>query len=145
MVTSVFLYACESWTLTAELQRRVQALELRCYRKMLNISFKDHVTNNEVKTRVRRAIGPVEDLLSIVKRRKMTWYGHVTRSSRLAKTILQSTVPGGRRRGRQKKRWEDNINEWTGLSFANSQRASEGRSRWRRIVRRSSRVPQQPP
>ena len=35
LVTSIFLYACESWTLTAELQRRIQAIEMRCYRKIL--------------------------------------------------------------------------------------------------------------
>ena len=38
LVTSIFLYACESWTLTAELQRRIQAMEMRCYRKILHIS-----------------------------------------------------------------------------------------------------------
>ena len=38
LVTSIFLYACESWTLTAELQRRIQAMEMRCYRKILRIS-----------------------------------------------------------------------------------------------------------
>ena len=37
--------------------------------------------------------------------------------SRLAKTILQGIVKGGRRQGRQRKRWEDNIREWTGLEF----------------------------
>ena len=41
LVTSIFLYACESWTLTAELQRRIQAMEMRCYRKVLHISYKD--------------------------------------------------------------------------------------------------------
>ena len=45
LVTSIFLYACGSWTLTAELQRRIQAKEMRCYRKVLFISYKDHVTN----------------------------------------------------------------------------------------------------
>ena len=40
LVTSIFLYACESWTLTAELQRRIQAMEMRCYRKILLISYK---------------------------------------------------------------------------------------------------------
>ncbi|WP_419584894.1 hypothetical protein, partial [Thiolapillus sp.] len=40
LVTSIFLYACESWTLTAELQRRIQAMEIRCYRKILHISYK---------------------------------------------------------------------------------------------------------
>ena len=39
LVTSIFLYACESWTLTAELQRRIQALEMRCYRKILHLSL----------------------------------------------------------------------------------------------------------
>ena len=45
LVTSISLYACESWTLTTELQRRIQAMEMRCYRKILHISYKDHVTN----------------------------------------------------------------------------------------------------
>ena len=48
----------------------------------------------------KNAIGPYEDLLTSVKRRKLKWYGHVTRSSGLAKTILQGTVQGGRRRDR---------------------------------------------
>ena len=47
LVTSIFLYACESWTLTAVLQRRIQAMEMRCYRKILRISYKHHVTNEE--------------------------------------------------------------------------------------------------
>ena len=54
----------------------------------------------------------------IVKRRKLQWYGHVSHLSGLAKTILQGTVKGGRRQGRQRKRWEDNISEWPGLEFA---------------------------
>ena len=44
-----------------------------------------------------------EDLLAIVKKRKMKIYGHITRSSGLSKTILQGTVPGKRARGRQRK------------------------------------------
>ena len=94
LATSIFLYACESWTLTAELQRRIQAMEIRCYRKILRISYKDHVTNEEVRAKIQQAIGPHEDLLTIVKRRKLQWYGHVSRSSGLAKTILQGTVKG---------------------------------------------------
>ena len=42
-------------------------------------------------------------------------------------TILQGTVKGGRRQGRQRNRWEDNIREWTGLEFGKSQRAVENR------------------
>ena len=97
------------------------------YRKILRISYKDHVTNEEVRAKIQQAIGPHEDFLTIVKRRKLQWYGHVSRSSGLAKTILHGTVKGGRRRGRQRKRCEDNIREWTGLEFGKSQRAVENR------------------
>ena len=71
LVTSIFLYACKTWTLTAELQRRTQAMEMRCYRKILHISYKDHVTNEEVRAKIQQAIGPHEDLLTTVKRRKL--------------------------------------------------------------------------
>ena len=116
LVTSIFLYACESWTLTAEFQRRIQAMEMRCYRKILHISYKDHVTNEEVRAKIQQAFGRHEDLLTIVKRRKLQWYGHVSRSSGLAKTILQGTVKGARRQGGQRKRWEDTIRAWSSAS-----------------------------
>ena len=128
LVTSIFLYACESWTLTAELQRRIQAIEMRCYRKILHSSYKDPVTNEEVLARIHQAIWTHEDL-TIAKRPKLQWYGHVSRSLGLAKTIMQGTAKGGRRQGRQRKRWEDNIREWTGLEFGKSQRAVENRGK----------------
>ena len=117
LILSTFLYACESWILTAEIERRIQALEMRCYRRLLNISYKDHVTNEEVRNRIQNAIGVHDDLLTMVKKRKLRWYGHISRSSDMAKTILQGTVKGAERRGRQKKRWEDNIKEWTVMGF----------------------------
>ena len=135
LVTSIFLYACESWTFTAELQRRIQAVEMRCYRKILCISYKDHVTNEEVHAKVQQAIGPHEDLLTIVKRRKLQWYGHVSRSSGLAKTILQGTVKGGRSQGRQRKKWEDNLREWTAWSSPSPRgqwRTGENGGKWLR-------------
>ena len=111
LVTSIFLHACEPWTFKAELQRRIQAMEMRCYRKIRRISYKGHVMNWEVRAKIQQVIGPHEDLLTTVKRRKLQWYGPVSCSSGLAKTILQSTAKGGRRKGRQKKRWEDSIRE----------------------------------
>ena len=65
----------------------------------------------------------------MVKRCKLQWYGHVTHSSGLAKTILQGTVKGGRRQGKQRKRLEDNIREWTGLEFGKSQRTVENKEK----------------
>ena len=83
---------------------------------------------------VQQSVGPHEDLLTIVKIRKLKWYGHVSRSSDLAKIISQVTVKGGRRQGRQRKSWGDNIMEWTGLELAKSQRAVENRGKWRKLV-----------
>ena len=119
-------------------------MEMKCYRKILGISYKDHVTNEEVRAKIQQAIGPHEDLLTIVKRCKLQWYGHVSRSSGLAKTILQGTVKGGRRQGRQRKRWEDRIRVRTGLEFAKSQRAVMNKGKWRKLVVKLSVVPQRP-
>ena len=52
LVTSIFLYVCELWALTAELQRRIQAMEVKYYRKILYISYEDHVTNEEVRAKI---------------------------------------------------------------------------------------------
>ena len=117
---------------------------MRCYRKILRISYKDHVTNEEVNAKIQQTIGPHEDPLTIGKRRKLQWCGHVFRSLGLAKTILQGIVKGGWRQGRQRKRWEDNTGEWSGLEFAKSQRAVENRGKWMKLVVKSSVVPQRP-
>ena len=133
LVTSIFLYACESWTLTAELQRRIQAMEMRCYRKILHISHKDHVTNEEVRAKIQQAIGPHEDLLTIVKKCKLQWCGHVSRSSGLAKTILQGTVKeGGDKadRGRGGKTTSGNGQAWSSASPRGQWRTGKNGENW---------------
>ena len=87
-ILSTFLYACESWTLTAERERRTQALEMRCYRRLLNISYKNYVMNEEVRSRIQNAIGVHDDILTMVKNWKLRWYGNISRSSGMAKTIF---------------------------------------------------------
>ena len=105
--------------------------------------IKEYATNEEVRAKIQPAVGPHVDLLIIVRRRILQWYEHVFHSSGLAKTILQGRVKGERRQGRLKKRWEDDIREWTGLEFAKL------RGQWRteksggKLVK-SSVVPQQP-
>ena len=97
LVTSIFLYACESWTLTAEVQRRIQAIEMRCYCKILRISCKDHVTNEEVRAKIQQAIGPHEDHLTTVKRRKLQWYGHIYCSSGSGQNYLAQHSERGKK------------------------------------------------
>ena len=56
LVISIFLYACDSLTLMAELGKRMQAVEMRRYRRLLNISYKDHNTNEDVRRKIQAAI-----------------------------------------------------------------------------------------
>ena len=95
LAMSILLYACETWTITADTERRIQALEIRCFRKLLGISYRDHITNEEVKARIGNAIGSYEDRLTSVKRRKLKWYRHVTRSSGQAKASYREQFKGG--------------------------------------------------
>ena len=84
---SIFLYASESWTLTAELEKSTLAFEMRCYLMLLNISYKDHATNEEVRRKIQAVIGEYDEILTLVKKRKLRWFGHVSRSYGLGKTI----------------------------------------------------------
>ena len=109
------------------------------------ISYKDQVTNEVVRAKIQQAIGPHGELLTIVKRYKLKWYGHVSRSSDLIKTILHGTVKGGRRQLRQtEKEVGRQYQGMTGLDFAKSQRAVENREKWRELVVKLSVVPQRP-
>ena len=114
---------------------------MRCFRKLLGILYRNHITNEEVKARIGNAIGPYEDILTSVKRRKLKWYGHVTRLSGLAMAIQQGTVQGGRRRGGQRKRWGDNIKEWTGLEWNTLLWKAENHEKWRKLVVKPTVVP----
>ena len=84
-------------------------------------------------------------LLTMVRKRKLKWYGHISRSSGMAKTILQGTVKWTRRRGRQKKRWYDSIKELTGMQFGDFPWAAKDRKGWTVIVATSLVVLQLPP
>ena len=127
--TSIFLYACESWTLTADLQRRIQAIEMRCHRKILYISYKDHVTNEEVHAKIQQKIGPHEDLLTIVKRRKLWWYGHISCSSGLAKTILQ-----GSKRGKKARQTDEEVGrQYQGMDRPRVCQVPEGSAEQRKM------------
>ena len=133
---------CESWTLTAELQREY---EPRVGNEViLCISYKDLVTNEEVRAKIQQAIGPHEDLLTIVKRHKLQWYVHVSRSSGLAKTFLQGTVKGGKRQGMTE---EEVGRQRQGMDRPGVRQVPEGneeQGKWSKLVAKSSVVTQRP-
>ena len=137
LVLSVLLYGCESWTLVAESERRLQAFEMKCFRRMLGISYRERKTNEYVNMQVRSLAAPVKPLLTTVKRRKFQWFGHVIRSTNrnsLSKTILQGSTNGSRARGRQRRLWTDNLKVWSGKTLDQLIRLSENRNVWRSTV-----------
>ena len=96
LVTSIFRYACESGTLTVELERRTQATEMKCYRKIL------HVIQMPCYQRGSPCQDPAGNWTTCRpsnhrKEMQMQWYGHVSCSLGLAKTTLQGTVKGGKK------------------------------------------------
>ena len=141
LVHSIFLYGSETWTITNYLEKRINSFENKCYRKLLNISYKDRVSNTELKNRISEVVKVEDSLINTIKKRKLRWYGHVTRSNGLSKTILQGSLPGQRKRGRPKKTWTDNIKEWTGLTHTQLQETAHNRPAWKNLVNSIHGVP----
>ena len=71
---------------------------MRCYRKLLSISYRDDITNEDFRRKIQAAIGEYDKLLTMVKIRKLRWFGHVSKYSGLAKTVLQGTVNGKKKK-----------------------------------------------
>ena len=73
--------------------------------------------------------------LSVAKKQKLKWFGHVVRAKgTLANIILQGTVEGRRKRGRPKRIWMDDIKDWTGRNVEELLHLAENRSVWSRVV-----------
>ncbi|KAI8509148.1 hypothetical protein Bbelb_129960 [Branchiostoma belcheri] len=135
LVLSIFLYGAEAWTLNAEITKRINAFEMNCYRRLLQIHWSTHTTNEEVKHRVKSLAGPLPSFLSLVKKRKLQWFGHVTRAKgTLAHTTLQGKAEGGRMRGRPRRTWTSDLKEWTGHPLSHLTSLAENRPGWITLV-----------
>jgi len=135
VVFSTFLYGCESWTLSTSSEKKIEAFEMKCYRRLLRVPYTAHRTNESIRSEIEAAIGVHKHLLQIVKERKLSWFGHITRSSpSLTQTILQGSVEGKRRRGRPRMTWRDNIKTWTNMPFSQLLEAAKDRHRWRDFI-----------
>ena len=100
LILSTFLYACESWTLTAEIERRIQALEMRCYRRLLNISYKDHVTNEGARNRIQNANGKETETQMAWPHLKILWHGEDNSAGGSERSKNNRKTEDGRRDGK---------------------------------------------
>ncbi|XP_069972243.1 uncharacterized protein [Penaeus vannamei] len=76
---AIALYGCETWTLDAVSQNKINAFEMK-YRKFLRILFTAHRTNDSVREELRQKVGNIE-MISAIRKRQLKWFGHVTRHS----------------------------------------------------------------
>ena len=98
-IMSTFLYSAETWTLTTEMENKINAFEMWIYRRMLKISYQDHVTNEDVLKRMKET----PHLLKEIKRRKIQYLGHIIRGNEIQKDLVEGKVEGTRKRGRPRR------------------------------------------
>ena len=120
------------------LRKESRHLRLSTWGALLCISYLKYKTNNWVWSKINFLVGLQEPFLAIVKRLKLTWFGHVTHHDTLSITILQGTLEGGWCCGWQRKYWMDNIKKWTSLPMPELFTRASHRNDWNRISAESS-------
>ena len=105
-VLSTLLYGCETWYLKSSQEKKLDAFDMRCLRKILGIRWDDFVRNEDIRKQTKQP--PVT---STICRRRLSWLGHASRlpQSRPANQVLRWTPQGSRKRGRPKMNWRQNI------------------------------------
>lgn len=131
-VYAVLLYGTETWTLKANTLNRLEAFETWVFRRLLKVPWTARMTNAEVLRRMDRD----RELLTIVKRRKVAYLGHIFRNTKylFLKLIMEGKIEGKRGIGRKKHSWLKNIRDWTNLDAHTLFRAAQNREDFAVIV-----------
>ena len=127
----IALYGCEAWTPLQSDIKRILAFEMKCYRKLLQIIWSQKITNAEVRSRLNIT---TSHLLKHYKKQKLSYFGHMKRHNTLERTILEGKVEGKRSRGKPRRRWQDDIQEWMQMSVTKAGRLAQDRDVYRKHV-----------
>lgn len=113
-VFSTLMYGMEAWTMKKADVMKIQAFEMWCYRRILNIPWVDKVTNQEVLRRMDKE----QEVMNSIKARKLQFFGHMLRGDKyeLLHLILQGKICGKKGRGRPRMSWLQNLKEWFGYN-----------------------------
>ncbi len=133
LVVPIALYGCETWTLNSSDITKLQAFGMKCLRKVLNITWHEHITNKEVASRASRN---EEYIVDKVRYRQHTWLGHVLRmeGSRLPKMSLQAHAHHTRYRGRPRKTWIETVLGGSGMELKTAVGIAHDRVEWRSCI-----------
>ena len=118
MVFPVVRYGCESWTVKKAECWRIDAFELWCWRRLLRVPWTSRRSNQSIL----KEINPEYSFERLILKLKLQHFGHlIWRTDSFEKTLMQAKVEGRRRRGWQKMRWLDGINDSMGMSLSKLQ------------------------
>ena len=129
------IYGCEAWTISQDDMKKITAFEMKSYRKILRISWKDKVTNEEVLDRV--GLGS-PNLLQNIKKLKLSYFGHIKRHDSLERHILEAKIEGKRGRGRPTRRWEQDVGAWLETKVTEAGRVAKDRELYHNKVREAT-------
>ncbi|XP_063585729.1 uncharacterized protein LOC134763093 [Penaeus indicus] len=133
IIFPIATYACENWALTVADERRIQAFEMWCWRRLLRVPWTAHRTNESIINE----IGVNTTLLGRIANRMLKYFGHIMRreGDNLEKIILQGKIEGKRGRGRQKRRYADSIKALSGCGrMVGAMRLVENCVEWRSVA-----------
>ena len=131
-VFSILLYASGTSTLK-ETDRKVLALQMKCCRSILRISWKDMIRNQDI----RKTMAREETIIDTIKKRKIRLFGHICRmnDNRLIKHTIVAKIDGKPRKGRPSREWLDDINDWCGRSGQDLLHLAQDRWMWKKLIR----------
>ena len=125
------MYGSESWIIKKADRQRIDAFELRCWRRLLRVPWTARRTN----LFILKEINPECSLEGQILKLTLQYFGHLMRrEDSLEKTLMLGKCDGRRRRGRQRMRWLDNAIKATNMNLTQLQEAVEDRRAWRARV-----------